>query len=239
MFKRIFGSSKPASSSSSSAPGPAVAPKKSSTVETIEKLKTTLSMLEKREALLQKKVDEAHAQAKEMTRQGKKPAALLALKKKKLYEGQLSNLGDQQLRIHDQITMLETAKLTSETVGALQSSAAEMKRISKETNVDRVDKTMDELNEHTENLRQVQDALGQPVGPSAEFDEDELESELAELAELEDETEALATGEAMPAPPTTVRPVPAQPVPAAPAARDEAEDELAALQKEMGLLEAA
>ena len=38
-------------------------------------------------------------------------------------------------------------------------------------NIDDVDKTMDEINEQTENMKQIQDALSAPIGASADFDE--------------------------------------------------------------------
>lgn len=38
-------------------------------------------------------------------------------------------------------------------------------------NIDDVDKTMDEINEQTENMKQIQDALSAPLGASADFDE--------------------------------------------------------------------
>ena len=38
-------------------------------------------------------------------------------------------------------------------------------------NIDDVDKTMDEINENTENMKQIQEALANPIGASADFDE--------------------------------------------------------------------
>ena len=38
-------------------------------------------------------------------------------------------------------------------------------------NVDDVDKTMDEINEQTENMKQIQDALSTPIGGAADIDE--------------------------------------------------------------------
>lgn len=38
-------------------------------------------------------------------------------------------------------------------------------------NIDDVDKTMDEINEHTENMKQIQEALSAPIGAAADFDE--------------------------------------------------------------------
>jgi len=44
---------------------------------------------------------------------------------------------------------------------------------------------MDEINEHTDNMRAVNDALAEPIGMAAEFDEEELDAELNELEALE------------------------------------------------------
>ena len=38
-------------------------------------------------------------------------------------------------------------------------------------NIDDVDKTMDEINEQTENMKQIQEALSAPFGAAADFDE--------------------------------------------------------------------
>ncbi|CAJ2659681.1 unnamed protein product [Trifolium pratense] len=159
--------------------------------------------------------------------------AIQCLKRKRLYEQQVEQLGNQQLRIHDQMIMLEGAKATTETVEALRFGASTMKAMQKATNINDVDKTMDEINEQTENMKQIQEALSTPFG-AADFDEDELEAELEELegAELEEEllqpvTTAPAASVHVPAGRQPTRPVPAKSTPE--------EDELAALQAEMAL----
>ncbi|KAL3586247.1 hypothetical protein D5086_013114 [Populus alba] len=98
-------------------------------------------------------------------------AAIQCLKRKRLYEQQIEQLGNFQLRIHDQMIMLEGAKATTETVDALRTGAAAMKAMQKATNIDDVDKTMDEINEQTENMKQIQEALSTPIGAAADFDE--------------------------------------------------------------------
>ena len=86
-------------------------------------------------------------------------AAIQSLKRKKLYEQQIEQLGNFQLRIHDQVylhsnievfvyctlcvnyinpfcmqmIMLEAAKATTETVDALRTGAAAMKAMQKAT----------------------------------------------------------------------------------------------------------
>ncbi|CAI9782577.1 unnamed protein product [Fraxinus pennsylvanica] len=167
MFPRIFGKPK----------------QETSALITLDKLNETLEMLEKKEKVLLKKASSEVEKAKEFTKAKNKRAAIQCLKRKRLYEQQIEQLGNFQLRIHDQMIMLEGAKATTETVDALRSGAAAMKSMQKATNIDDVDKTMDEINEQTENMKQIQEALATPIGASADFDEDELEAELEELEE--------------------------------------------------------
>ncbi|BBN14332.1 charged multivesicular body protein 4A/B [Marchantia polymorpha subsp. ruderalis] len=220
MFARIFGKPK----------------EEPSTLSTLDKLNETLEMLEKKEKVLQKKIAVEIEKARDYTRAKNKRAAIQCLKKKKLYEVQVEQLGNFQLRIHDQMIMLEGAKATTETVDALRSGASAMKNMQKATNIDDVDKTMDEINEQTENMKQIQEALSTPIGAAADFDDDELEAELEELegAELEEALLQPATTPAtqLPTVPTQSRPMstPAQRQPA-----KTEDDELAALQAEMAL----
>ncbi|KAL7134883.1 hypothetical protein ABFS83_11G055400 [Erythranthe nasuta] len=201
-----------------------------STLTSLDKLNETLEMLEKKENVLQKKAYAEVEKAKAYTKSKNKKAAIQCLKKKKLYEEQIAQLGNFQLRIHDQMIMLEGAKATTETVDALRSGASAMKAMNKSTNIDDLDKTMDEINEQTENMKQIQEALATPIGAAADFDEDELEAELEELEEAELEEQLLQP--ATTAPSAGPVKVPAGRVPRI---RTEEEDELAALQAEMAL----
>merc|ERR1719337_206742 len=196
MFKKLFGSK---GSGGGGGGGPATggggfgAPK-TTPLAMLEKLKDTLSMLEKRETLLHKKMAAELSKAKEFNRLKNKRAALQCLKKKKLYEQQVENLQNHQLKLEEQVITLEGSKTTAETFTALKSGAGAMKQLHRDTNIDEVDKVMDDINEQSEKMRQVQEALGQPVGYSADLDEDELDAELAEL-EAEDLEAELALEE--------------------------------------------
>ncbi|CAM6086725.1 unnamed protein product [Calypogeia fissa] len=220
MFSRIFGRPR----------------EEPSTLSTLDKLNETLEMLEKKEKVLQKKIATEIEKARDYTRAKNKRAAIQCLKKKKLYEVQVEQLGNFQLRIHDQMIMLEGAKATTETVDALRSGATAMKAMQKATNIDDVDKTMDEINEQTENMKQIQEALSTPIGAAADFDDDELEAELEELegAELEEELLRPATTPSTPLPPVPTHTRPAPTPPQRQPANTE-DDELAALQAEMAL----
>eukprot|EP01018_Ginkgo_biloba_P004685 Gb_19169 [translate_table: standard] len=118
-------------------------------------------------------------------------------------------------------------------------SAYTFQRSEQKWNIDDIDKTMDEVNEHTENMKQIQEALAAPIGAAADIDEDELEAELEELegAELEEQLLQPATtapASQLPAVPALQRPAQVSPQKAAPQNTTE-DDELAALQAEMAL----
>lgn len=203
-----------------------------STLLTLDKLNETLEMLEKKEQLLMKRAAAEVEKAKEFTRAKNKRAAIQCLKRKRLYEQQVEQVGNFQLRIHDQIIMLDSAKATTETVAALRSGASAMKAMQKATNIDDVDKTMDEINEQTDNLRQIQEALAAPIGV-AEFDEDELEAELEELEGAELEEQLLQP--AITAPVGPVHAPVSRPAERPTSQKNSEEDEFAALQAEMAL----
>ncbi|KAL5991428.1 hypothetical protein ACLOJK_012337 [Asimina triloba] len=200
-----------------------------SALPSIEKLSETLEMLEKKEHLLQKKIAAEIQKAKDFTKAKNKKAAIQCLKKKKLYETQVEQLGNFQLRVHDQMIMLEGVKATTETVDALRTGASAMKSIQMSLNVDDIDKTMDEVNEHRENMKQIQEALATPVGAAADFDEDELEAELEELEEAELEEQLLQPPEREPSISTTQTSLPKKEK----VQTNSDVDELAALQAEM------
>ncbi|XP_016504346.1 vacuolar protein sorting-associated protein 32 homolog 2-like [Nicotiana tabacum] len=201
---------------------------------TLEKLNEHLEDLEKKEKVFLKKVSAEVEKAKEFTKAKNKRAAIQCLKRKKLYEQEIERLGSSQLRIHDQMIILESAKATTETLDALRISAATMKAMQKAMKIDDVDKTMDEINEQTEKIKQIQEALTTPIGSAADFDEDELEAELEELEsdELEEQLLQPATAASAATGAVAAGKQPARPIPQNRAAED---DELAALQAEMAL----
>uniref|UniRef100_A0A0E0J644 Charged multivesicular body protein 4b n=1 Tax=Oryza nivara TaxID=4536 RepID=A0A0E0J644_ORYNI len=163
----------------------------------------------------------------------KKEAASSALptldrlhEKKKLYETQIEQLANFQLRVHDQIIMLESAKATTDTVDALRSGSSAVKAIHQSVSIDDIENAIEEANEHTENMRQIQEALATPIGASADFDEDELEAELEDLEEEELEND-------LPEPPQRTSMEPSARVTTTQPANDLAE--LTKLQAEMAL----
>ncbi|XP_008788033.2 vacuolar protein sorting-associated protein 32 homolog 2-like isoform X2 [Phoenix dactylifera] len=202
-----------------------------SALSTLDRLHETLEMLEKKEHVLQKKISIEVEKAKDCTKAKNKKAAIQCLKKKKLYEAQIEQLRNFQLRVHDQMIVLEGAKATTDVIDALQAGSSAVKSMQQSLSIDDVEKTMEQANEHTENMRQIQEALAMPVGAAADFDEDELEAELEDMEGEELEEELLQSPSTVPAAPlpNSNQPRRETPHPASDV------DELAALQTEMAL----
>eukprot|EP00899_Mesostigma_viride_P007064 jgi/Mesvir1/16359/Mv18107-RA.1 len=229
MFSKLFGK-----------PKEPAKPSSASTVDAIGKLNAQIELLEKRQKLLEKKMDEEKNKALEYTKAKNKRAALMCLKRKKAYEQQSAQLENNILRVHEQVVLLEGARTTVETVDALRTGATEMKNIQKQTNIEDLDKTMDDIQEQTDNLKQMQDALGQPL--ANDIDEDELEAELQELEAQDLDERLLSPAEVLPSRPAKVPAQPAQALPSVPAKpvaakpkKTAEEEELEALEKEMAL----
>ncbi|GAB4820641.1 hypothetical protein N2152v2_007687 [Parachlorella kessleri] len=239
MFKKLFGGSeKGGGSTSSSKPVQVTQRSTATTVDAIQKLGETEELLIKKRDLLERKIAQELDRAKEFTKQKNKRAALAALKKKKLYETQLEQIENNILRVGEQQTMLENQRATVLTVGALQEAALASKATMQEMKIENVDKVLDDINDHADQMRQITDAMSQPLGAAADIDEDELLGELEDMEAQEMEASLLE-----PAPvPTTKVPQAAQALPAVPArpqtakpAKTAEELELEQLQAELAM----
>lgn len=235
MFKKLFGESKGGPSAPSGSGGKPTAANQ--TINAIQNLSEREEQLEKRKSLLEKRVNEELEKAKEFTRQKKKSQALLALKKKKMYEQQLEQLDTLILRVNEQKMMLENQRTTADVVSSMHQAATASKNTMKEMKIENVDQIMDEIQEQNDQMRMISEAISQPTGLAAELDEDEL------LGELEDlEAEELDKQLLKPAPvPTTAAPAaePAAKLPSVPqkaaAAKTPEELELEQLQAELAM----
>eukprot|EP01114_Cavostelium_apophysatum_P010511 TRINITY_DN2433_c0_g1_i1.p1 TRINITY_DN2433_c0_g1~~TRINITY_DN2433_c0_g1_i1.p1 ORF type:complete len:215 (-),score=71.42 TRINITY_DN2433_c0_g1_i1:80-724(-) len=199
--------------------------------ESIAKLRETLDMLEKREQFLQKKCDQQLAEAKKFMAAKNKRAALMCLKRKKTYEGQMEKLSGARMTLEQQVMTLEGANVSLEAMNAMKMGAASMKSIHQDISIDKVDDTMEEIREQMDLASEITDAIATPLGGEA-FDEDELLGELEELEQEQLDEQLLSTNtpaQKLPSVPATqLKPSPAK---AKPAVDEDAE--LAALEASM------
>ena len=157
------------------------------------------------------------------------PGALFALKRKKMYEGEIDKIQNIKMTLETQVMNLESAAQNAATVQAMKAGKNAMTDMRNQTNIEQVDDLMDDIKEEMEMAEEVSNALAQPVDPLM-ADEDDLLAELHQL-EAEDVEEQLL----QPAKKADISlpAVPNSELPAIPNATKEEEDELKQLEAEL------
>lgn len=179
----LFGKKKPTNSSSGPSPSP---------VDTIKMLRENLIVLEKREEHILKKIETALQEAKQKSNKKDRNGALFALKRKKMYEAEVSKLQGARITLDSQILALESAAVNIETFKAMKSGANAMKNMRGDLDADKVDDIMDSIQEEKDVHDQISEAISRP-GQDL-FDDEELLEELAELDALEADAEVELAG---------------------------------------------
>lgn len=156
------------------------------------KLRQQLETLEKREAHIEKKIEQQMAEAKRKSAAKDKKGAIFCLKRKKMYEAEVQKLQGARMTLETQCMTLENTQVNVETFQALRSGANQMKIIHQQMNVDAVDATMDDIQEEMATADEIGRAISQPVGEL--YDEEEMEAELRDMEELELEDKLLGSG---------------------------------------------
>jgi len=167
------------------------AKKAPSAKESIARLKDTIEMLEKREAYLQKKIEREITIAKQNGTKNKK-AAIAALKRKRIYENELEKIAGARMTIETQVIAIEGANVSLETLNAMRLGAETMRNIHRNMTVDEVDDTMEEIREQMQVANEINSVISGPL--IEQFDEEELEQELAQLEEQNLEVQFLDAG---------------------------------------------
>lgn len=145
--------------------------------------------------------------------------ALMALKRKRAYEDQISKIMGSRMTLETQVMAIENANVNLETMNAMKAGADAMKQIhgslyaafvvhsigQREAHalewrvynrdINKVDNTMDDIREQMDLANEISDAISQPVGFGVEFDEDELNEELELLEQQELDELLLEKGE--------------------------------------------
>ncbi|BFZ57519.1 ESCRT-III subunit protein snf7 [Savitreella phatthalungensis] len=173
----------------------------------IVSLQSNLTFLEKRQAHLTKQAEEQEAEAKKNMHN--KRAAMAALRRKKQYENEVDKLEDHKRTVEQQLFMIQNANIQHETVQAMKQGAAAMKAINKGMNIEKVDKTMDEIRDQMDVSNEISEALSSTRLGYPQEDEDELTAELERMQQEELEKKLLDGGR------VPANELPGQPVPAA------------------------
>jgi len=160
--------------------------------DAIVKLRETLDMLEKRQTFLEAKARNETRIAKENVTKNRR-AALMALKRRKVYEGNIEQISSARLTIETQMMAIEGANVNLETMNAMRAGAAAMKDIHGSMDIDKVDATMDDIREQMDVANEIAEAISRPMGVGEDFDEEDLLNELEELEQEELVSKVLAS----------------------------------------------
>ena len=208
------------------------------TDETVAKVQGMMELLEKKIAHLERKIGKEKTDAMGFKSAGNKRAAMDCLKRAKVLGKDLEADQTKHGNLETQLRMLNNAKFDAEYHAVLQGLTGAIEQQLATISIDDVDETNDQMEENIAKQREIRDGLSRPVdNPELDmFDDDELWEELESMEKdlLEKEmqkvevsrqtTEDRMFAELPSAPTTAVKP-----------ARQTTEDELAALEKEMGM----
>ncbi|KAK2193602.1 hypothetical protein NP493_11g07038 [Ridgeia piscesae] len=151
--------------------------------EAIQRLRGIEEMLQKKTDFLEKKIEQELSIARKNGTKNKR-VALQALKRKKRYEKQLTQIDGTLSTIEFQREALENSSTNTEVLKVMGDAAKALKTAHKNMDVDDVHDLMDEVAEQQEIANEISEAISSPVGFGQDVDEDDL---LAELEELEQE----------------------------------------------------
>jgi len=196
---------------------------------TIEKLRGTIEMLEKREKYLEDKILKEGQTAKANATRNVS-VAKMALKRRRAYQNQIEKLQGAKTTLETQIIAIESATTNFAVLDSMTAGANALRQLNRNMDVDQVEETMDEIREQFETHEEIATAIATPLG-----------HDLADDAGLEEELDALVQEElkaqfaAVPAVPTTPLPVASKPTQVAAPAPKTDDEEFEALGAEMGM----
>ncbi|RYP81894.1 hypothetical protein DL770_005750 [Monosporascus sp. CRB-9-2] len=166
--------------------------KKDSPKNAILGLRAQLDMLQKRERHLMTQMEEQDAIARKNVNTNKN-AAKAALRRKKAHEHSLEQTVAQIGTLEQQINAIESANINRETLAAMERAGEAMKHIHGKLTPEKVDETMNKLQEHNQLSEEISNAitstsLGEPV------DELDLEEELEAMQQEQLDKQMLKSG---------------------------------------------
>ncbi|XP_068160363.1 charged multivesicular body protein 4c [Antennarius striatus] len=149
--------------------------------EAINKLRETEEMLTKKQDYLERRIDQEIAIAKKNGTKNKR-VALQALKRKKRFEQQLTQIDGTLSTIEFQREALENSHTNTEVLKNMGFASKALKQVHESLDINKIDDMMDDITEQQDVAKEISEAISRPFGET--YDEDEL---LAELEELEQE----------------------------------------------------
>ena len=133
--------------------------------------------------------------ARNLVQAGRKDRALLALRKKKAQEEQMSTLDGLIVNVEQVLANINIAVQQNQVFAVLQEGTKQLKELQKKVTLDEIEKLLADNEEAKEYQEMLQNALAQDVSLNEEAVQDDFERLLAE--------EAMKTAELLPSAPTS------------------------------------
>lgn len=157
-------------------------------LKSLESLRKTIDDISKRSQVLQNKAQNEMKEALQRKKLGDKSGALIALKRKKLYEGEIGKLEGARMNLEQQLFAVEGASMNKNIFDSLKTGNTVLKQMHGNMKIEDVDKLKDDMEEQQEMLNELNEAISAPIGMLSSVDDDELMNELDELEAREYET---------------------------------------------------
>lgn len=152
--------------------------------DSIEGMKSTIDMTEKREEFIKRKIEKEVTAAKTMMKNGNKKGAILCVKKKRKFEEQIEQLTGMRMNMEMNVLAIESAMFNNEMVDSVKNAESAMKKLKTTQSIDTIENTIDNIQECIEDQKEIGDILSRPL-TSDDIDDDELLAELEDLEQAE------------------------------------------------------
>mmetsp|Transcript_4317 Transcript_4317/g.9036 ORF Transcript_4317/g.9036 Transcript_4317/m.9036 type:complete len:215 (-) Transcript_4317:159-803(-) len=139
------------------------------------------------EAHIGTKITAQTAEAKAKLAKKDKKGALICMKRKKMFENEITKIQGARMTLEQQMMALENAAMNMQTFGAMNEGKQALKAARGGMDADTIGDTMDDIREEMDEADAIATALGAPLDDALE-DDDELLAELnmMEQDDLED-----------------------------------------------------
>lgn len=146
---------------------------KKTVIDTIHDLKAQISLLEKRKKFIDVQIANNTDAIRAKLAANNRASALILVKKNKALEEETVKIDSMCLTMEEQIMALESANINTEYFKAVNRGNQVIKSANAKTDVDSVEKLMDDMEDQRETMRTINDLLMQPANKALE-DEDLL-----------------------------------------------------------------
>eukprot|EP01064_Diplonema_japonicum_P004895 TRINITY_DN13237_c1_g3_i1.p2 TRINITY_DN13237_c1_g3~~TRINITY_DN13237_c1_g3_i1.p2 ORF type:complete len:229 (+),score=79.95 TRINITY_DN13237_c1_g3_i1:61-747(+) len=176
-LKKMFGGG---SSAAPPPPRPTATPQETPS----ERMANTIDTIERKEKVLEKRIAEQTAKAKEYLAKKNQRGAMTCVKMKKQYEGQLEQLQNQKLNLETLKVQTEGSAIQNDIINVQREMVRQMNR--EAPRIEEVEQIQDDMTDALDNQRDVAEALAQPIAGGVD-DDDVMDELMALEQEQEDE----------------------------------------------------